>query len=87
MKYLNFTISETSGRTFEVPMDKVQEIINDHIKDYAEFGETVDVDINDDYDLACILTEHLDDLATYELSNDYIETEVACSNFIETSEV
>ena len=83
MKYLNFSIAETSGRTFEVPMDKVLELVKEHTEDYASFGETVDVDINDDYELARVMLEHLDDLSTYELNNDYVETEIACSNFVE----
>ena len=27
MKYLQFTVAETTGRTFEIPMDKLEEII------------------------------------------------------------
>lgn len=81
-RFLNFTIAETSGRTFEVPMDKVKELVAEYIKDYAGYGEKVEVDITDDYDVAKILVEYLDDIAKYELSNDYTETEVTDSYYI-----
>ena len=73
-KFLNFTIAETSGRTFEVPMDKVQELIKER--------GIEDVDFNDDYDVASILKDELlDELASYEKDNQFVEVELCCSNF------
>ena len=77
-KYLNFTIAETSGRTFEVPMEKVLELVEQHKIDYSEY-ENKDIDITDSYDLAKVLMNYMDDIATYELNNDYVDWEIADS--------
>ena len=74
-KFLNFTIAETSGRTFEVPMDKVQELIKER--------GIEDVDFNDDDEVASILKDELlDELASYEKDNQFVEVELCCSTFI-----
>ena len=81
MKYLNFTIAETSGRTFEVPMDKVLKLVEQHKRDYSEY-ENKDIDITDSYDLAKVLMNYTDDVANYELNNDYVDWEIADSKII-----
>lgn len=74
-KFLNFTVAETSGRTFEVPMDKVQELIKEH--------GIEDVDFNADDEVASILKDELlDELASYEKGNSFVEVELCCSKFI-----
>ena len=74
-KFLNFTVAETSGRTFEVPMDKVQELIKER--------GIEDVDFNDDDEVASILKDELlDELASYEKDNQFVEVELCCSKFI-----
>ena len=80
-KFLNFTIAETSGRTFEVPMDKVLELVEQHKRDYSEY-ENKDIDITDSYDLAKVLMNYTDDIANYELNNDYVDWEIADSKII-----
>ena len=82
MKYLNFTIAETSGRTFEIPMDKVKELIKRVQKEAEEYGDTLEVDLNDDYEVARFLKDYcLDDIATHEINNDYWEIELSNSEF------
>ena len=86
MKYLNFSVAETSGRSFEIPMDKVEEIIKE-IKEDDYYAEE-EVDFNDSYEVAKFLMNYgLDEITKYELSNDYVELELACSEIVETSEV
>jgi hypothetical protein len=73
-KFLNFTIAETSGRTFEVPMEKVQELIKER--------GIEPVDFNDDNEVATILKDELlDELASYEKDNQFVEIELCCSKF------
>ena len=82
MKYLNFSIAETSGRTFEIPMDKVEELIKEAQKEAEEYGDTLEVDLNDDYEVARFLKDYcLDDIATHEINNDYWEIELSNSEF------
>lgn len=74
-KFLNFTVAETNGRTFEVPMDKVQELIKER--------GIEDVDFNDDDEVASILKDELlDELASYEKDNQFVEVELCCSKFV-----
>ena len=82
-KFLNFTIAETSGRTFEVPMDKVLELVEQYKRDYSEYeNKDIDIDITDSYDLAKVLMDYPDDIANYELNNDYVDWEIADSKII-----
>ena len=80
-KFLNFTIAETSGRTFEVPMDKVLELVERHKRDYSDY-ENKSIDVTDSYDLAKVLMNYTDDIANYELNNDYVDWEIADSKII-----
>lgn len=77
MKYLNFTIAETSGRTFEIPLDKVKSFIE---KVQAEdfFMAQEEVDFEDSYSMAQFLNNNglLDELHSYERCNDTFESEV-----------
>lgn len=79
-EYLNFTISETQRRTFEIPMEKVKEIITD-LKTKDKFIAEIEVDLNDSYSIAEFFNEiGLDGVEKYELANNYAEIEVARSN-------
>ena len=76
MKYLNFTVAETSGRTFELPLDKAKEIIKRLKED--DYLSDEDVDLDDDYEVANFLMNFgLDEIAKYELSKDYIDLVLA----------
>lgn len=83
MKYLNFTIAETSGRTFEVPMDKVLKLVEKYKQDmFEDTGLIPDTDINDDYEVAKILKDYfLDDITEDEKGNDYYELTLSSSKF------
>lgn len=84
MKYLNFSIAETSGRTFEIPMDKVEELIKEAQKEAEEYGDTLEVDLNDDYEVSRILTDWcFDNIAEFETANDYLEITLADSKMYE----
>ena len=84
MKYLNFTIAETSGRTFEVPMDKVKKLIEQYKGDmFEDTGLIPDTDINDDYEVAQILKDYfLDEISENEKGNDYYEIILSSSKII-----
>lgn len=85
MKYLQFTVAETTGRTFEIPMDKLEEIIKT-LKDGDEFLQDEEVDTTDAYEVASFLNRNglLDEIYNYEKDNSYIETVVADSKVVET---
>ena len=85
MKYLQFTVAETTGRTFEIPMDKLEEIIKT-LKDGDEFLQDEEVDTTDAYEVASFLNRNglLDEIYNYEKDNSYIETVVADSKIVET---
>lgn len=81
-KYLNFSVAETSGRTFEISMNKVKEILDEMKKDeyYAEKIENIDLE--DDYAIASFFVNFgLDEIAKYELNNDYVELTLTESKF------
>ena len=81
-KHLNFTVAETSGRTFEISMDKVKEILDEMKKDKYLAEEIENLDLEDDYQLATFFMNFgLDELAKYELDNSRIETVLADSKF------
>jgi len=65
-KLINFSISETSGRTFELSLEDLQ-------KAYIELGE----ELNDDVTIEDMITEVLGDdltnLDEFEKNNDYFE--------------
>lgn len=85
MKYLQFTVAETTGRTFSIPMDKLEEIIKT-LKDGDEFLQDEEVDTTDAYEVASFLNRNglLDEIYNYEKDNSYIETVVADSKIVET---
>lgn len=74
MKYLNFSITEESGRTFELPMEKAVEIVN-QIKENDKYVKDVKVDLTDGHSIAKFLMYYgyLDEVAKYEIDNDYTE--------------
>ena len=77
MKYLNFTVAETSGRTFELSLDKAKEIIK-RLKEDAYYLSDEEVDLDDDYEVAHFLMNFgLDEITKYELSNDYVDLVLA----------
>lgn len=81
-KHLNFTVAETSGRTFELSMDRVKEILNEMKKDKYLAEEIENLDLEDDYEVANFFMNYgLDEIAKYELCNDYLELELANSKF------
>lgn len=84
MKYLQFTVAETTGRTFSIPMDKLEEIIKT-LKDSDEFLQDEEVDTTDAYEVASFLNRNglLDEIYNYEKDNSYIETVVADSKVVE----
>ena len=67
MKYLQFTVAETTGRTFSIPMDKLEEIIKT-LKDGDEFLQDEEVDTTDAYEVASFLNRNglLDEIYNYE---------------------
>ena len=84
MRYLQFTVAETTGRTFEIPMDKLEEIIKT-LKDGDKFLQDEEVDTTDAYEVASFLNRNglLDEIYNYEKDNSYIETVVADSKVVE----
>lgn len=82
MKYLNFTVAETSGRTFEISMDKVKEILDEMKKDEYFAEEIEKINLEDDYEIANFFMNFgLDEIAKYELNNDYMDLTLADSKF------
>lgn len=76
MKLINFSITEISGRTFELPLDKAKEIIAD-IKENDEYIKNYEVTLDSTEEVVRFLYLYgLDNLHEYELSNDYYETEL-----------
>ena len=76
MKYLDFTITETTGRTFLVPMNEVEKLLKENGLE--------DVDINNKEELAEVLKDNfLDDIARHEKQNDFLEIEVTWAEFEE----
>ena len=75
MKYLQFTIAETSARTFEVPYDKAVKLVQE--------TKAVTEEQLDDYDMARILMDYcLDDIAEDEKYNDYFDMNLTEHKFI-----
>lgn len=84
-KFLNFTVAETSGRTFELPLEKAVEIIKQMQKD--EYFEEKEVNLEDGYEVANFLMNFgLDEIAKYELNNDYIDLVLADNKIYEGEE-
>ena len=87
MKYLNFSVTEESGRTFEMPMEKAVEIVN-QIKENDEYVKDVNVDLTDGHSIAKFLMYYgfLDEVAKYEINNDYTEQFLSDSYVYESEE-
>lgn len=65
-KFLKFSVVETTGRTFEIPMEKVKELIKDADEDTSSWNEV---------DMADFLYNSLqDEVLTYEKENSYYES-------------
>ena len=79
MKLINFSITEISGRTFEIPLDKAKEIIADIKKDECFKDYKVNLD-NTEEVVRFLYLYGLDNLHKYELSNDYYETQLVDMN-------
>ena len=85
MKFLNFTVAETSGRTFELPLEKAVEIIKQMQED--EYFDGQEVDLEDSYEVANFLMNYgLDEIAKYELNNDYVDLVLADNKIYEGKE-
>lgn len=81
-KYLNFTVAESSGRTFELSMDRVKEILDEMKQDEYLAEEIEKLNLEDDYQLATFFMNYgLDAIAKYELKNDYLELELVEHKF------
>ena len=81
-KFLNFTIAETSGRTFEVPMERVIGLVTTAQKEAEKYGTTLEVDLEDDYEVARFLVDYcLDEISADEKANDYYEIQLSNSEF------
>lgn len=84
MKFLNFSITEETGRTFEIPYDKALELIEE-IK--ADNKHLADEKTSNEYEMAHFFTQAgLDEIAKYELDNDYFESTLTDVNLYETEE-
>ena len=65
-KFLKFSVVENVGRTFEVPMEKVKELIKNSEEDTSSWDEV---------DMADFLYNSLqDEVLTYEKENSYYES-------------
>ena len=81
-KHLNFSVAESSGRTFELSMDRVKEILDEMKQDEYLAEEIENLNLEDDYQLATFFMNYgLDTIAKYELKNDYIELELVEHKF------
>ena len=77
-KFLNFTIAETSGRTFEVPMERVIGLVTTVQEEAKKYGDTLE----DDYEIARFLVDYcMDEISADEKANDYYEIQLSSSEF------
>ena len=82
-KFLNFTVAETSGRTFEVPMKRVIGLVTTAQEEAKKYGDTLEVDLEDDYEVARFLVDYcLDEISADEKANDYYDVQLSSSKFI-----
>lgn len=80
-KFFNFSIAETTGRTFELPYEKALELIKS-IKETDEY--MTNFEIEDENDMARFFESYgLDEISQYELDNSYAETEVTNAEIYE----
>ena len=81
-KHLNFTVAESSGRTFELSIERVKEILDEMKQDKYLAEEIEKLNLEDDYQLANFFMNYgLDEIAKYELKNDYLELELVAHKF------
>lgn len=65
-KFLTFSVVESMGRTFEIPMEKVKELIKNADEDTSSWNEV---------DMADFLYNSLqNEVLTYEKENSYFES-------------
>lgn len=65
-KFLKFSVVETTGRTFEIPMEKVKELIKNADEDTSSWNEV---------DMADFLYNSVqDEIFSYEKENSYFES-------------
>ena len=65
-KFLKFSVVETTGRTFEIPMEKVKELIKNADEDTSSWDEV---------DMADFLYNSVqDEIFSYEKENSYFES-------------
>lgn len=80
-KFFNFTIAETSGRTFDIPYDTALKLIKE-IKEKDEY--MTNFEIEDENDMARFFESYgLDEISKYETGNSFYETEVTDTNIYE----
>ena len=65
-KFLKFSVVETTGRTFEIPMEKVKELIKNADEDTSSWNEV---------DMADFLYNSVqDEIFSYEKENSYFDS-------------
>ena len=65
-KFLKFSVVETTGRTFEIPMEKVKELIKSAKEDTSSWNEV---------DMADFLYNSVqDEISSYEKDNSYFDS-------------
>ena len=68
MTNLKFSVTEISGRTFEIPMDKAKEVLDSYGVDYSTW--------NEDEMAEELYNFYSDDILKYEKDNCYFESHV-----------
>ena len=67
-KFLKFSVVETTGRTFEIPMSKVKELLKESDEDTSKWNEVDMADfLYNNYDMQ-------DTILTYEKDNSCYES-------------
>lgn len=77
MKHLNFSVAETTGRTFDLPLETAIEIIK-RLQAEDEFLQEDNVDFNNEVDVASFFNRNglLDELYKYERDNSVFDSVV-----------
>ena len=70
-KILKFSISETTGRTFEIPYSKALEIIKNYSSE-AEPNTWSEIEIAEE-----LYMGYIDEISSYEKDNSYYESYVS----------
>ncbi len=81
-KMFNFSVNETSGRTFELPYDEAIKIIKANYPN----NDNINLDNLEEYEIARLLWNFcLDDIAQHELDNDSFESSIDETKIYETT--